>query len=243
MTALALTLGYEAPQSPKRICRSRVRMIGYGAGLALHGGVIAFAFFLSAGKPADLPPAEPLPPLLLQEFSVPTPTVQPRREPPHLRPAPKPVKVKVVQPVVKAASDPIAPSKDRELEPSQKDVATPVAAAVVPVPVTSGSEKLPQHGAAKGVDSWQARVAAYLESRKHYPQSARDRSQQGNIVARLTINRMGEVQSVELLVPCAVRVLNDEALAMIARASPLPPPQEMEGDPLELTVPIRFSLH
>ena len=57
-----------------------------------------------------------------------------------------------------------------------------------------------------------------------------------------SMNRAGQVTSARLLQSSGDRVLDDEAVALPRRASPLPPPPaELGGGAINLNVPVRFS--
>ncbi|MBL8645222.1 MAG: TonB family protein [Rhodospirillaceae bacterium] len=53
--------------------------------------------------------------------------------------------------------------------------------------------------------------------------------------------RRGRIVSAKLERPSGFAVLDDEALALVTRAQPLPPPPpEVAGDPLVMIVPVDF---
>ena len=58
-----------------------------------------------------------------------------------------------------------------------------------------------------------------------------------------TMDRTGHVLSVSLLHSSGADDLDEEAVALVRRAEPLPPmPAELPGNTVKLTVPITFSL-
>lgn len=60
---------------------------------------------------------------------------------------------------------------------------------------------------------------------------------------RFTMDRKGHVLSAKLVRPTGYALLDDETLALIHRAEPLPePPDTIAGATLTLTVPIEFYL-
>ncbi|RIK83138.1 MAG: energy transducer TonB [Hyphomicrobiales bacterium] len=87
---------------------------------------------------------------------------------------------------------------------------------------------------------WQARVASHLERRKRYPAAARRQGQQGTAQVRFTIDGSGNVQSVSLLRSSGVPALDEEVVALVRRASPVPAPPP--GVNRTIVVPIRFSM-
>jgi protein TonB len=102
--------------------------------------------------------------------------------------------------------------------------------------VASGREKAEQI-------NWQTRLLIHLERQKRYPLVARQRNEQGIVRVRVTIDRQGRVLSTSLSQSSGSQWLDREALALPARAQPLPaPPDSMPGDPLALQIPISFTL-
>ena len=87
---------------------------------------------------------------------------------------------------------------------------------------------------------WQARVASHLERRKRYPSAARKQGQQGTAQVRFTIDGSGNVQSVSLVRSSGVPLLDEEVVALVRRASPVPAPPP--GVNRTIVVPIRFSM-
>ncbi|MBF7689018.1 energy transducer TonB family protein [Acinetobacter rathckeae] len=91
--------------------------------------------------------------------------------------------------------------------------------------------------------SWQLMVLSRLEQFKRYPRKSQFNRQEGVAVVHYIVNRKGEVLSVHLIESSGFKDLDDEALFAVKRASPLPPPPEdVKGNPLELSTPIKFSL-
>ena len=82
-----------------------------------------------------------------------------------------------------------------------------------------------------------------LERFKRYPNSAQVRRQQGVVYLRFAMDRRGKVVSAAIEQSSGFDALDQETLALIHRAEPLPPPPpELTGDPVELVVPIQFFL-
>ena len=87
------------------------------------------------------------------------------------------------------------------------------------------------------------RIFAALDRRKEYPESARWRRAEGVATLRFTMHRDGTVIAWRIERSSGHEDLDAAVGAMIRRASPLPaPPPELPGDPVELAVPVRFSL-
>jgi periplasmic protein TonB len=91
--------------------------------------------------------------------------------------------------------------------------------------------------------SWQTLLLKHLQQFKNYPSTARARSEQGVVVLAFTLDRGGHVTSRHIVRSSGHADLDDEVLAMVQRAQPLPAfPASMTQESLDLTVPIRFSL-
>jgi periplasmic protein TonB len=89
-----------------------------------------------------------------------------------------------------------------------------------------------------------ARLLAHLNTYKRYPYEARLRREEGTVFLRFTMDRQGHVLRYSVAHSSGSVVLDNEALALIMRAEPLPPvPADYPGDRLDLIVPLIFSLH
>lgn len=107
--------------------------------------------------------------------------------------------------------------------------------------VTAPSQGALSQQAINAKQQWHSILQAHLERRKRSPrQSAR---RQGEVVVRFAMARNGQVLSVALQQSSGIPAFDREAQALIRRAVPLPrPPADVPGDPLTLTLPIRFTM-
>jgi protein TonB len=88
-----------------------------------------------------------------------------------------------------------------------------------------------------------ARLLAHLDSKKRYPPGAQRLRQEGVVHVRFTMDRAGRVLASRIERSSGRALLDREALAMLARAQPLPaPPPEISGATIELTTPVEFFL-
>ncbi|HEB9420375.1 TPA: energy transducer TonB [Campylobacter coli] len=95
------------------------------------------------------------------------------------------------------------------------------------------------------VKSYQALLMAHLTKFKKYPQEAIVQKQEGVVRIRVSIDESGNVLSKELKKSCPYAALNDEALSLFKRASPLPkPPKEIlkNGDKISFVMPIDYNI-
>jgi protein TonB len=87
-------------------------------------------------------------------------------------------------------------------------------------------------------------LIAHLNRAKRYPSEARQRREEGTVRLSFSIDRSGRVLSYQIIGSSGSAALDQEALGMIQRASPLPaPPPELGGARISLTVPVRFNLN
>ena len=86
-------------------------------------------------------------------------------------------------------------------------------------------------------------MLAQLERHKRYPRAARLRHQEGTVTVRFTVDRDGHVDRGALLASSGHQALDEETLALLQRASPLPPPPaEIGPSPVTLSVPVQYNL-
>jgi periplasmic protein TonB len=172
--------------------------------------------------PLDEPVAAIEPPPPAPE--TPVPVVQPPPPPkPAVKPPPKPVHHHLEQ----AAPNPTpAPS-----QPTQAAVAAPQTAyAPAPVPSTEVSP------------GYRALLSAWLESHKRYPDSARQRGEEGRAVLRFAVDRTGRVLDFAVLHSSGYPDL-DSSIEEMMRSAVLPPfPASMTQSRIDVSVTIRFSL-
>ncbi|MFH0299982.1 energy transducer TonB [Bradyrhizobium sp. 31Argb] len=80
---------------------------------------------------------------------------------------------------------------------------------------------------------------AHLERRKRYPPSTQSRGERGVAYVRFTIDDRGNVLSASLARSSGFAELDQEVLALVRRASPVPAPPA--GANRAITAPVRFS--
>jgi protein TonB len=124
--------------------------------------------------------------------------------------------------------------------PEEKKPPVPVEQPRPPAPVTAAPVK---GGAPRVEPSWQTLLFRKLQQAKRYPSAARSRGEQGVVLLAFSIDRDGHVTSRHVVKGSGYTALDDEAMALVERAQPMPafPPSMTEAQ-LSLTVPIRFSL-
>ena len=193
----------------------------------------------AAPAPAPSVPEEPLPEPEPVEQE-PLPEVEPevvletRPEPP---PAPQEVSEQEPDPDVTTASD--APN-DQAAPETTAPVSLPAAPSDVAAAPSVGAFS---QQAADARQRWQSALQAHLERRKRYPRQAQMMRREGVPWVTFTMDRQGKVLAATLFRASGVSVLDEESLALIHRAEPLPtPPPEVLGETISLTVPVEFFI-
>jgi protein TonB len=198
---------------------------------------------------SPMPVAPETPPNLLP----PEPTQEETPAPPELMPEP-PVEPLPELPVVSEAEAllptliPEPEPIEEEVEPldaqkAQEDKATPAFEAPVDEIAAAPMEGAVSLKPSQALATWQSVLLGRLEHHKRYPREARRSGQEAVVYVRISINRDGTVVDYGLTQPSAYKALNQETLALITRAQPLPPPPpEISGDTVEFVVPVEFFL-
>lgn len=96
--------------------------------------------------------------------------------------------------------------------------------------------------------TWLNEVMIELAHEKRYPRLARKKQQEGVVIVRFKLSQVGAVDQVEIIKSAGVKRLDDEAVALIHRASPLPQApetvfaREAKNGAVEMVIPIEFYL-
>jgi protein TonB len=163
--------------------------------------------------------ALPEPKPILEEEPEPRPVKKAEPRPERKKPARKPPpKAEVAQKVQEAKVAKAAPS-----ERSAK----------------SNAAKAPTISPAK----WQSRVIAWINRHKRYPSASKARGDEGRVQVNFAINAAGVVISASIGRSSGDAALDQAALDMVRRASPVPaPPPEIARSRIQLALPVQFSL-
>ena len=192
--------------------------------------------------PVEPPPPEPQPAPQPDDpvAAIEPPPPAPEAPAPVVEPPPPPVPHK---PVVKHPPKPVVPHPDPpqptfappQPAPAPAQVApqqTALAATPVPAPVPS-PEISP---------GYLGLLSAWLESHKHYPDSARQRGEEGRAVLHFDVDRSGRVLDFAVVKSSGYPDL-DAAIEDMMRGATLPPfPAGMTQSRIPVSVTIRFSL-
>ena len=177
----------------------------------------------------DVPPGPPLP------DAEPEPEPEKPVEKIELPPDPQ------AEPVV-AMPPPRPVEKPKEKKPKQKHASLPSmpataehrgdrAAAPMPGASSRNSDALP---------NWKTQLVARLERSKRYPSEAR--GDHGTAQLAFSVDRQGGVDNACIVSSSGSSALDNETLALVQRAAPLPPPPpEVPGAQIPIVVPIRYN--
>jgi len=209
----------------------------------------------AVSQPADPSTVAALPP---QEIAEPEPVVavpEPAPEavaeilPPDqtealARPPEKPVVRQPAKPVVRrpqprAVVTAPTPAPSRLADAAQ----TATAASQYPAGQSAAAAAMP--ATVPGPDpaaNYGAMISAWFESHKHYPESARQRGEEGGINLRFRVDRFGHVLGYRLLESTGYADL-DAGIDQMMRGAQLPPfPAGMTQSQIEVSVKLRFNL-
>src|SRR6266852_7181910 len=149
-------------------------------------------------------------------------------------------------PIEERESEQTPPPKE-ETKPPQTEAEVTLPMPEPPKPEPPPEEKqatAPQRARTPptSVTRWQSLLAAHIEHFKRYPAEARSRGEQGIAKVAFKIDHEGHVLSSRIVQSPGSATLDQETLAMLARAQPVPrPPDQISDAQLTFVVPARFN--
>jgi protein TonB len=215
--------------------------------VAAHAAIIASIALRYVRKPppvhmlpainVTLAPVEAAAPQIQNQDIAVGPTMQ---QAPAARKQPPKAEDKPVEQVVQ----PPPPQKQAEvtLPTTQKPIEKPKPVYTPPAPETRAPPKTAHIGVftLAGSNAYNALVFGHLQRFKRYPRGAR--GAHGTVVVRFELNRKGDVIASRVTKSSGYRVLDEEALAILRRASPFPSfPAAKPGADDFWTAPIAFA--
>jgi protein TonB len=92
-------------------------------------------------------------------------------------------------------------------------------------------------------DEYLEKLRRWLAKYKQYPQAAIDKKEEGKVIIGFTLKRDGTVLTAWIERSSGIPLLDEAALAMMHRASPVPPvPDRYKGNELQLAMPVDYSI-
>jgi protein TonB len=130
-----------------------------------------------------------------------------------------------------------------EAVPQQQDRDVPITTAPPRVEAPPAASSPPKGGLSPIVArlhaSWKKAVSKHMQRFKRYPRAAR--GLRGSAIVRFVLDRSGRVTLAEIIKSSGSPILDQEALATVRRASPMPAPPSEVGEPYLEFKPIQFD--
>jgi protein TonB len=121
----------------------------------------------------------------------------------------------------------------------------PTPAATVPaVPVVAPQPQAADEGRDRTlIEQYQRIISARIKQYEEYPPAAKRRYWEGTTVVQLRLTPEGKVTDISVVGKSGHEILDEAAVRMIRKASPLPlPPEGLRGRDQMVLVPIKFRL-
>jgi protein TonB len=91
--------------------------------------------------------------------------------------------------------------------------------------------------------NWKSELVSRLERAKRYPPEAQARGEHGVAQLAFSVDRSGGVHNARIVRSSGSSLLDEATLALVERAAPLPPPPpELSGAQIAISVPIRYNM-
>ncbi len=148
-------------------------------------------------------------------------------------------------PLQEEQSDPTPPQREDKPPELQAELSLPMPEPPKLEPPSEEKQATapPQANAPRAVARWESVLAAHLERFKRYPDKARARGDQGTATVAFTIDHDGRLVTSRIVQSSGSEILDEETLAMLVRAQPLPkPPDNVLESELSFVVPVRFNI-
>lgn len=248
------------PGDRKRAWEGAARWIAcFALAIFFHVGG-AMALLARWHEQSDLPANAPV--VMIELAPVPVaPDVKPEELPPgpqqteaEPEPVPEPIKPPEIEqkpdetpdPQLAVLPPPRPPEKPKEHKPRRKHEAKLTTApshaehhaarAAAPMPGATSHNP-------NAVPSWKSMLLAQLERHKRYPPEAQSRGEQGIAQIAFSIDRRGHVHNPHIVRSSGSSLLDQATMSLVERAQPLPPPPpEIPGTQIAITVPIRYNI-
>jgi periplasmic protein TonB len=93
------------------------------------------------------------------------------------------------------------------------------------------------------IPTWKRQVVGLIERNKRYPDAAQARNQHGSVHLDFSLDRRGRVTASRIAKSSGSTALDEATLDLVRRAQPFPPPPpEMAGAEVSLTVEVRYNI-
>lgn len=185
----------------------------------------------------DLTPTEVPPDTVLSKQAEPEPEL------------PKPIEKIEIPFAPEAEMEMVSPPKplEKKLEKKSKQKQAAVNSAPSTAEQKADRAAAPSPGASShnpnALPNWKSELVARLERVKRYPAEAQSRGEQGVAQLAFSVDRGGGVHNARIVRSSGSSALDSATLALVERAAPLPPPPpEVAGAQIAISVPIRYNI-
>jgi len=183
--------------------------------------------------PSELPPAPP------RQVPQAQPKPTPKLREPEPAPLPGPTPSDVEAPYREAQEDAVKPS----VQAPQAAIAQTTTPPAMDASSDAGHAAVSGQARQQAVADWQGLLLGHLQRHRRYPRNAQRLRQQGVAHVRFSVDRQGRVGNPRIGRSSGHPLLDEETLATLLRASPVPPPPpEIRGDPVEVNIPVSFFI-
>ena len=163
---------------------------------------------------------------------------QPKKiDPPKPEKKPEPVKeiAPIQEEVIEELPEPVVEEITEFIEPEETAPIEKVQEYIPPQPSPEVVKKV--------TDSYTNQLTRAIAKQKKYPKIAQMRQWQGEVLLNIEIDPQGNLVKADILEESRYKILNNEAIDMVKRASPFPqPPEELRLKNFTVLVPISFKL-
>jgi len=163
---------------------------------------------------------------------------QPKKiDPPKPEKKPEPIKelAPIQEKVIEELPEPVIEEITEFVEPEEIAPIEKVQEYIPPQPSPEVVKKI--------TDSYTNQLTRAIAKQKKYPKIAQMRQWQGEVLLNIEIDPQGNLVKANILEESRYKILNNEAIDMVKRASPFPqPPEELRLKNFTVLVPISFKL-
>jgi len=163
---------------------------------------------------------------------------QPKKiDPPKPEKKPEPIKelAPIQEKVIEELPEPVIEEITEFIEPEEIAPIEKVQEYIPPQPSPEVVKKI--------TDSYTNQLTRAIAKQKKYPKIAQMRQWQGEVLLNIEIDPQGNLVKANILEESRYKILNNEAIDMVKRASPFPqPPEELRLKNFTVLVPISFKL-
>lgn len=157
-----------------------------------------------------------------------------------------PIPLKELPPTADAAvtlPTAVPPPPAKEVVEKKEELEEKSEAQPSPLVATASETTAPTSASVRSAsdETWKSRLIAHLQRHKRYPGAAATRGEQGTVEITFSIDREGRLGSARILRGSGFALLDQETMAMVQRAQPMPrPPADVAGPQFFFTVLVKF---